>query len=375
MVVEPSVSARLFYDDNAALTIKPHDFSAGSELLGALRVSRETAAMKLQGIARLNMLVDAGGDVYRDKDNQLLSLAFTKKGEVSRWKLNGSWRRDSIIRSVSVIEDMDENVAQDPDDDVDAGLVHVSVRRNRFVLKPSWSYRFSPRSEVNAGYGFDRVTFGDTRDTSLSDYENQSLFGSYFYRITERDQITTTLGMSQYRTDSINRDYDGYNALVGLKHSYSETASGHFQIGWQETSYSDSFGSRETSNYLFRISGEKRTGLMKFSLRLSRSTFASGAGDVVNSDVLLFNMSRELSEKMRFSLRMKAFQNESIREDSPAANRRYMSIAPTLVWKITPYWSADASYRYRRQKRDTDARSAESNAVYLSLRYSYPTQF
>ena len=375
LVIEPSVTARLFYDDNAALTTNPHDFSAGSEILGALKLSRDTSAMKLQGVARMNMLLDAGGDVYRDKDNQLLSLLFIRKGELSQLQLRGSWRRDSIVRSVTVTDESE--AGPEPDDDVDAGLVQVSVRRNRFVFKPSWSYQFSPRSEVGIGYGFDSVLFEDTKDTNLYDYQNHSLFGQHLYRITERDRVTTTLSMKQYRAEAAaeKRDNTSYNFLVGVKHNYSETTTGHFQIGWQQISYDNRAEDGETGSYLFRIYGEKRTGLTRFSARLGRSNFASGSGDVVNADELVFNMVRELTETLRFSLRVKAFQSESVSPDHPDANRRYLSFKPTLSWRITQWWSLDASYRYRRQKRDQEigVDSAESNAIYVSMRYARPT--
>ncbi len=371
LVVEPSVSARAFYDDNAALTVNKHKATSSSELLGALKLSRMTEAMELQGVARLNMLLSSGGNVYRDKDNQLISLVFAKKGELSRWEIAGSWRRDSIVRSVRVTDVSD--VSTEPDDDVDAGLVHESVRRNRYIIKPSWSYRFSPRTEVAAGYGFDSVVFEDTRDTTLFDYQNQSLFGRHFYRITERDRITTTLRMKQFRAAAAKRDYDSSSLLVGLEHSYSETAKGHFQVGWQHTRYESRFEDGTNEGLLAQIYAEKRTGLTKFSGRLGRSTFASGAGDVVISDELVFNMVRGLSETVRFSLRIKAFQNESMRRDNPDANRRYLSLTPALSWRVTQWWSVDAFYRYRRQNRDTDRLSAESNAVYLSMRYARPT--
>ena len=371
LVVEPSVSARAFYDDNAALTVNKHKATSSSELLGALKLSRMTEAMELQGVARLNMLLSSGGNVYRDKDNQLISLVFAKKGELSRWEIAGSWRRDSIVRSVRVTDVSD--VSTEPDDDVDAGLVHESVRRNRYIIKPSWSYRFSPRTEVAAGYGFDSVVFEDTRDTTLFDYQNQSLFGRHFYRITERDRITTTLRMKQFRAAAAKRDYDSSSLLVGLEHSYSETAKGHFQVGWQHTRYESRFEDGTNEGLLAQIYAEKRTGLTKFSGRLGRSTFASGAGDVVISDELVFNMVRGLSETVRFSLRIKAFQNESMRRDNPDANRRYLSLTPALSWRVTQWWSVDAFYRYRRQNRDTDSLSAESNAVYLSMRYARPT--
>ncbi len=372
LVLEPSVSIRAFYDDNAALTIREHNDSVGSELLGALKLSRKADAMELKGVARLNMLLSASGDVYRDKDNQLISMEFIRKGELSRWRVSGSWRRDSIVRSVRVTDQ--DDVTPEPDDDVDAGLVQVSVRRNRYIVKPSWSYNLSPRTEIAAGMGFDKVVFEDTGETLLFDYENNSLFGRHFYRITERDRITTTLTMKQYRADAVNRDYDSGSLLVGLEHSYSETATGHFQLGWYQTQWRHLGGKEGTDGgYLARIYVEKRTGLTKFSGRIGRSTFASGAGYVVNSDELVFNMVRDLTETMRFSLRIKAFQNESIQDDFPEANRRYISITPALSWRVSQWLSVNASYRYRRQNRDIDAQSAESNALYLSVRYARPT--
>jgi len=371
LVLEPSVSARVFYDDNAALTVNRHKATSSSELLGALKLSRMTEAVELRGVARLNMLLSSSGNIYRDKDNQLISLMFARKGELSRWEISGSWRRDSIVRSVRVTDVSD--VSTEPDDDVDAGLVHVSVRRNRYIIKPSWSYRFSPRTEVAAGYGFDNVVFEDTRDTTLFDYQNHSLFGRHFYRITERDRLTTTVSTKLFRAPAVKREYDSGNLLFGLEHSYSETATGHFQIGWQHTRYESRYENGTDEGLLIQIYAEKRTGLTKFSGRIGRSTFASGAGDVVNSDALVFNMVRDLSETMRFSLRIKAFQNESIRRDNPDANRRYLSLTPALSWRITQWWSVNASYRYRRQNRDTDAQSAESNAIYLSMRYARPT--
>ncbi len=371
LVLEPSVSLRAFYDDNAALTVDNHRTTSSSELLGALKLSRITEAMELRGVARLNMLLSSGDDVYREKDNQLISLVFARKGELSRWEVAGSWRRDSIVRSVRVTDLSD--VGQEPDDDVDAGLVHVSIRRNRYIVKPSWSYRFSPRTEIAAGYGFDNVVFEDTGNTTLFDYQNHSLFGRHFYRITERDRLTTTLSTKLFRAPSVDREYDSDNLLFGLEHSYSETATGHFQIGWQRTRYESRYDSGEKGGVLVQLYAEKRTGLTKFSGRIGRSTFASGAGDVVNSDTLVFNMVRDLSETMRFSLQVKAFQNESIRRDNPDANRRYLSLTPGLRWRITQWWSVSASYRYRRQNRDTDAGSAESNAIYLSMRYARPT--
>jgi len=371
LVLEPSVSARVYYDDNASLVITDQRASSGTELLGALKLSRIDEAVELQGVARLNVLLNATGNVYRDKDNQLISLSFVRKGELSRWGISGSWRRDSIVRSVRVTDFQD--VGNEPDDDVDAGLVHESVRRNRYIVKPSWSYRFSPRTEVAAGYGFDSVVFEDSRDTTLFDYQNHSLFGRHFYRITERDRITTTLSGRWFRADAVKRNYDTDNIMLGLEHNYSETAKGLFQLGWQRTRYESRFESGTNEGILIQIYGEKRTGLTRFSGRIGRSAFASGAGDVVNSDELVLNMIRDLSETMRFSLRIKAFQNESIRLDNPDANRRYISVTPAVSWRLTQWWSVDVYYRYRRQNRERDRQSAESNAVFLSMRYARPT--
>ncbi len=375
--LQPSVSMRLFYDDNAALTTAEHNFSAGSELLGAVGISRETEAITLQGIARLNLLLDAGGDVYRDKDNQLVSLLFASKGELRRWQVYGSWRRDSIVRAATVTEEGDADT--EPDDDVDAGLVQVSIRRNRLVLRPSWSYALSPRSGVGVEYRFDNVKYDSAEN--LFDYQDHTLSGNHFYQITERDQITTAVSLKSYRSSGGLREEgewnnDRFNIMLGLQHSYSETASGHFQVGWYKARFANIEESGDTDGYLYRIYGEKRTGLTRFSARLGRTNFSSGAGDVVNADELSFNMARDLTETMSFSLRVRAFQSKSIRSDNPYANRRYLALTPTLSWRITRWWSLDTSYRYRRQKRDREINydSAESNSIYLSVRYERPAE-
>ncbi|HFC53039.1 MAG TPA: hypothetical protein ENJ43_01240 [Gammaproteobacteria bacterium] len=374
--LQPSASIRLFYDDNAALTTQEHDFSAGSEFLGAVGISRETEAVTLQGIARLNLLLDAAGDVYRDKDNQLVSLLFASKGELSRWQVYGSWRRDSIVRAATVTQEGDANV--EPDDDVDAGLVQVSIRRNRLVLRPSWSRELSPRSAVGVGYRLDHVVYDDSAE-GLFDYQDHALSGYHFYRITERDQITTSLNLKSYRSSGGVReegewDNDRFNIMLGLQHSYSETASGHFQVGWYKARFANIEESGDTDGYLFRIYGEKRTGLTRFSARIGRTNFSSGAGDVVNADELSLSMVRDLTETMGFALSVRAFQSKSLRSDNPYTNRRYLALTPTLSWQITRWWSLDTSYRYRRQKRDWEINydSAESNSVYLTVRYERP---
>ncbi len=375
--LQPSASIRMFYDDNAALTTGEYNFSAGSEFLGAVGISRITEAITLEGIARLNLLLDAAGDVYRDKDNQLLSLLFVRKGELNRWQVYGSWRRDSIVRPATVTQERDADA--EPDDDVDAGLVDVSVRRNRLVLRPSFSYGLSPRSEIGAEYRLDYALYDESGEKYyLFDYQDHSLSGYYFYRITERDQITTSVNMKSYRSsvggyDVTGWDNDRINIMLGLQHSYSETASGHFEVGWYKARLSSVDDRGDTDGFLFRIYGEKRTGLTRFTARLGRTNFSSGAGDVVNADELSLNMVRELAETVSFALQVRAFQSKSLRSDNPYANRRYMSLTPTLSWRITRWWSLDTSYRYRRQKRDWETDSAEGNSIYLTVRYERPT--
>jgi hypothetical protein len=93
----------------------------------------------------------------------------------------------------------------------------------------------------------------------------------------------------------------------------------------------------------------------------------------VETDQLVFNVSRLLSERTSVRLRSQLFETEALQETASNANRRFVAISPILRYELSPSWALETAYQYRRQKRFADTDSGDSNAVLLSLIYERPT--
>jgi len=113
----------------------------------------------------------------------------------------------------------------------------------------------------------------------------------------------------------------------------------------------------------------------RFSGRFGVDVFPSDVGDVVESLELIADYQRQLSQLTIFNFRVRAFEPDAISDTSDADDfaRRFLSIEPKIIWNFRRAWSAAASYRYRRQKSQTDPRSGDSNALLFSIKYTQPS--
>ncbi len=368
--IEPFVKLQGEYDSNTRLVSSNEQSSTAAVLTGALQMSRITEISEISAEVRLDG-VDYQEEEFEDELHQRYRMDAVWRGERSRHGVWAALERDTLLRTVEEIVDPGD-ISLDPDEDVDAALVPVDIRRDRLDLQPSWSYRTSELSEVGLRYRFRGVRY--ERDLpSLTEYDDHELAGSWSYRTTELDRLTTTLVASRYTADATDREYDEYQALVGWNHEFDELTEGGIQVGYYQAEW-DNGADDEDDGYLVRLSGERDIGLTRFSGRVGRSIYPSGTGDLVRSDELALRMVHELSPRSNFSLRARVFENTSLRAANQSANRRYISVQPVLSWNMTRWWILEGSYQYERQKRDIDTDSAENHAVRLGVRYSFPQE-
>ncbi|MEM7294584.1 MAG: hypothetical protein AAF420_14485, partial [Pseudomonadota bacterium] len=94
------------------------------------------------------------------------------------------------------------------------------------------------------------------------------------------------------------------------------------------------------------------------------------------ADEYVFTVTRTLSPLLTFSFKSRLFQNRLLRDneaDANSADRRYISVRPSLTWNFAQWWRLVSTYEYRREKRDGEPESAISNSILVSLVYSKPT--
>lgn len=371
----PTVSLEGSYNDNFRLETTDPDRVFSTVLGGALGLRRITDTVAMEGIIGLDF-VNYFGDTERLKDENNQSVAFNlaKKGERFGAKLGFIYRRDTLLRPTKSGSGPSD-IAIEEDQSVDEGLFTRNIRRNRIDVRPSLNYKLTELTGLQLTYRHENTFHDDPGDPNdptaqeIADYIRHTLQGRVETSITEKDKLLGLLMASRYDSDDAGRIFDNYEVQVGVSHDFDETANLTFTLGGRRTDLEENSESQQDNGFVFRLTGKKLTGLTKFNGILERKVSPSGSGDLVRTDAFTFNITRNLSELLLFTLRSRIFENESLRTEKSKGNRRSLSIEPTLTWTLAENWALETSYRYRREKRVETPDSADSNSVFIILNY------
>jgi hypothetical protein len=377
--IQPTIGIEQGFTDNYRLTAENEQKVATTRPSLDVTLRRLTENQDLEALLRLDYVYykeDSGGpdDDLQNESNQLARARYEYRGERAGLGIDGFYRRDTVLRTVRAVFEADD-VSLDPaDDDVDDAIVRRNIRRQRYYAEPEVGYSLTERLGVGLRYRYNRVLYGepDSVPITLRDYKSQTVETSFPYSLTERHQLIPRILYNDYETDDGDSEFKTVAGLLDWEFDYSETASVSLFGGGYYTDYETPAEDGDNSGYIAGITGTQRTGRTIYTARLQRRLYPSGSGDIVETDELVFNISRRMTERLRFTLRSRAYENESTRRDNPDINRRFLTLRPALRYRLTQWWSVDLSYRYDRTKRDTDVDSADSNTLFITLFYTRP---
>lgn len=371
--VVPSIQLKEEYEDNIHFTTKTHGTVWGSAVSPSVQLVRTdpTSVAKVSARLRFNRY---SGDDIRDRDVQYLTLSSRKSTQRGRWALKGSFTRDTTLTTLEEAESdtADEEELADAED-IDEGLVQFEARRNRLVLEPSWSQNLTERMAFRLGYRLRDVYYSDAEGTSLYDYQAHSLEVKLMRRVTELDRLGIMARYSEYRASEVNSEAGTSTLLASIDHAFSETLRGIVEVGMQNTWSKEGALEDDTTGYTLDMRITKKLNQStNYRLELKHDVMPSGSGYVVQSDRFNIRFRSKITSKLTFLLSGKFFRNKSLEASVMNVDRRYYSIEPRLRRLLTRKWSVDGYYRYRYQKYDNAAASAQGNTVSLGVRYVWP---
>jgi hypothetical protein len=218
------------------------------------------------------------------------------------------------------------------------------------------------------------VSFSNSAGTGLEGYKNHRLIANYSYQLTQQNNLNLSLVHSAHRPDVSISKSDSNQILAGISHVYTETSQGRFLVGVGETSEKTSAGTNDTSTYVFEAGLKLRSELSTVDGVISRDVHSSGTGRTVVINQFRTNMTRKISPMVSMKIRAKMFRNKVLEGSNPNDDRRYYELSPGLSWLWNPKLAFGLEYQYRRKKFDTSPESAESNALYLEVTYTWPRQ-
>lgn len=389
-VLEPSVTLELGYDDNYDMDVlDPQSVTIG-KVTGELSLRRASDAHYFRGGLLADAVTYEGDDRIDPNSNQVAYFYTTFIQPRYRWGANFRYRRDSLLREALTDANLDQPVEeeQSPDATVDQLL---DVTRQRVYFNPFYRYNLSRLTDWGIDYQLSAVEHDVDEDQisedqadDVQDYVDQGINLRLGHKLTPLDKVIARIGYSFYTTDireeEQETDYRTSYLRLGYERSLSPTFTVGGDVGYRVTEFTESDEDITKDGPVMSLSAVKTTGLTRFELRAGLELYPSSIGQVVQTQELIANVSRDLTELLQFSLRSRFYENtalsgdETVFEVGEAANadndRRSMTIRPEIRWQVAREWTLGAAYRYRREKLESRPTFAEGNAVLFSVKYT-----
>jgi hypothetical protein len=362
---KPSVDIGSMYDDNIGLSTGDHQSTSGYLVVARTRVESKTERSKVDLDGTLEWTDYRKGDVEDKSEQRLRGDWQYLTSERGTLDVGVEYRRDAIfetvigLRGTGDVRDTDVALSTD-----------TRVRRNYQLVNPAWRWLLTERSSVRIAYRLTEVEFRDEEGTSLRDYDDRLTSGTYTYALTERDSVSATVNLANYRPEGASTRSRTRQLLGGFTRKFSENTEASVGAGVSRTTETDGSTIESSTGGVASVGLRQTAEQSTIEGVVSRDVTPSGIGRTLQSDQLRVYWSRYLSETIEFVLNAQLLRQRSIEDADASANRRYTELSPQLRWHWLEDLQVVSSYRYRRQRYDTQMDSAKSRAVFLGISYS-----
>ncbi len=373
-VLEPSIKLDVGFDDNNGMDVVDPQEVGVTKITGELGLRRLSQTHFFKGAILVDAVNYQGDETIESNSNQVLYFSTSFNKPRSRWGANFNYRRDSLIREADA-DDNDIEGGDFGDENPDATVDQfLDIARQRLYLNPFYKNNLSRRSDLALNYRLSAVEHDRTEDDAgnsfnLQNFNNQGVTAAIGYKLTPLDKIIGKTTFDAYSTEEGSNEYNTVSVRVGYERSISPTFTVGGELGYRVTDFVEDNEDITKEGMVGSLSGVKTTGLTKFELRGGVALYPSSIGQVVQTQELVANVTRNLSQLMVFSFRSRAYENTAL-SGSTNNDRRSIEMRPEIRWQFSREWSLGAAYRYRREKLESKPTFAEGNALLFSVKYT-----
>jgi hypothetical protein len=352
--VNPSINFREEYNDNIRLTSAPHKSVFATTISPAVRFTRRTDTNEMSGKAQLN-LNRYRGDSQLNANDVLIDLSFLQKLERDLLTLDGGFTRDSTFASELA----------------GTGVVQARRQRTRAGFSPAWTKTLNERASLKFGYDFADVRYEDRQNTSLFNYRTEALAPTLKYKASERDDVFTTIGYSEYRAPDAGAKFKTVFVEGGFERKFSEVLVGRASVGVNRVRARLPQGEDSRNGWLTNLGLERRFETSSLSAQASRQLNPSGAGLLTETTRFALDWSQKLNPRAGYGLSASWYRNTFLDPLSTNRAERYYRLGARMNWLLTEYWSLEAGFGHERSERE-GAENATANSVFVSAQYNWP---
>ena len=359
---ESSARARSVFDNNIRLTSKDHNAVVGMELTGTIKAGRRTEATDV------NFNGEAGLKKYSGEDNLDtndldLGVDATHRTERDQFTFNAAVKLDSTLTS----------------EIQSSGLMQSRKRRIQKNFALFWTRSLSERTSLKLGYSHIDTEYKNAKYTGLSNYTYQVIEAMLTHALNQKMRISLVLSPSLYKGSNVikikTRDL-GFKVHINYDFTETFSAGGGVGVRYSNTEHKSTLVDYENNDSGFILNANiKRTfEQMIVDGLFSRNVRPSGSGDLLLTDILSAKVNYEVGPRLNLILASAVYRNSSTDEDDESRDRIYFTFQPQVRWKMTRRWLVEGSYRYRYQRYESSGLRADSNAIFLSVKYVWPSK-
>ena len=363
--LEPQFRSEGQYHDNLRLTTLPHRSVWAVKASPSVGMQYATEIVNLKATPKFEYVRYFSHDpIEKTFNNFFLPFSGSYHTEVDQLGLEAALNRDNAL-----ISELQET-----------GVVTSFIPRNYRTVRGTWDRALTERITFQSSYQLTDVTYNKTRSVNLFDYQVHTGTLGAEYQLTEETSFHTLAWYTNYHVPRNGFRSQAPGLELGFSHRLVETFSLSGSAGGRYVRTTlDQNGQRTVDRklaWLVNVSLNKEWERAHLTAGYSRALNPSGNGVLFVTDRAEVSGDYSLTHALKATLRGTWTENNTVGSPSNvsrAVNSRYWQVSPVLSWRVTEYWSTDVSYRYsQRQFTSSSQGTAHSNAVFLSLTYTWP---
>lgn len=355
---EPSLSVRGDYNDNLFYSANQREALWGFRVSPGTKFMARTESLEVSGSAYAEF-VNYYGKRGVDYVNLYFPVTAAYRTEKDIWGLGGTFNRDNTLRT---------ELSQ-------TGVVNSFTQRNFASVQPSWTRSLTDRLSIRTSYDLTDVTYEDGLSRGLFNFRMHEGKTGLSYNLSGSDLIEGTVSYANFDVPDRNFQTSVGGVLAKATHQFSEIFSGILAGGVRavSTTFPSGGGATQTDQNLVPVGSATIEAKLESTVingGFSREVYPSGLGQLVRTDRVSMSVVRELAPTLTASLTGDVYWVKPVGPPLAQANSRYYRVSPKLQWRLSDWWSLEATYSYSRFEADQLGIGAFQNATYVMFTHS-----
>jgi hypothetical protein len=367
--VEPKVALSAVYDDNHRLTEPPVDpvEVAGAALDALVVLGVDTPRTSFDFVPRFQT------DFFPDdseEETESISLRLDLDHRTEKASLGVAanyYDEDLLWGFLPVARASDELGNPVLGEDIDSSS--VVNERQRFDIRPEFSYAVTPRWAVDLAMEYIDVDYSKTVEDESVPYQYFNTSAGLRYRLSDTSDVTIRGGFGRYEPEG-DVDTNGYGVNAEWSRRASETSEVYLRGGFNRVEIADSAGDLDWESG-FSGGGGVRWQFEVTSILVDATHYLdpNSTGSVVTRDQLQFWLSRRFAPMFSMHIGARGIQDRAVGDASEFRDRKYATGTLGLDWRFTRQFSLVAGYTYVWREYEDRPSAADSNALRLGVVY------